>query len=60
MKKYIKVIKLSLFYFKRGFQTLWEGLRNPDKFNQEEQLSNELIAKLFPFMVWMSMNHKSD
>lgn len=60
MKKYIKVIKLSLFHFKMGFKTLWEGLRNPDKFNEEEKISNEILVKLFPFMLWMSINQKSE
>ena len=56
MIKYIKVVKLAVFYFKKGFETLWRGLRYPDKFQEEERLTNELLASMMPLMVWLSMN----
>jgi len=58
MDKYIYVLKASWFHFKKGFETLYEGFKDPDKFYKEDRETNELMAKLFPVMVYLSMNHK--
>jgi len=37
---------------------LFEGFKDPDKFQKEDREQTELMAKLFPVMVYLSMNHK--
>lgn len=52
-------MRASFFHFKRGIEVLWEGLLNPEKFQKEDMKQNELLAKLFPTIVAMSVVHNS-
>jgi hypothetical protein len=55
MNKYLYVLRASFFHFKRGIEVLWEGLLNPEKFQKEDMKQNELLVKLFPTIVAMSV-----
>jgi hypothetical protein len=58
MNKYLYVCRASMYHFRKGFETLFEGFKDPDKFQKEDREQTELMAKLFPVMVYLSMNHK--
>jgi hypothetical protein len=58
MDKYLYVLRASWYHFRRGFETLYEGFKDPDKFYKEDREQTTLLAKLFPIMVYLTMNHK--
>ena len=58
MNKYLYVLRASWYLFRRGFETLYEGFKDPEKFKKEDREQTMLLAKIFPVMVYLTMNHK--
>lgn len=59
MNNYLYVIRASFYHFRRGLEILWEGFLNPKKFREEDRKQNELLVKVFPTILAMSVIHKS-
>lgn len=55
MKKIIFVFQMSYYYFRMSLQTLYEGLRNPNKFYEEEKKQAEIIKRVMPALVASSL-----
>jgi len=55
MKKIIFVFQLSYFYFRKSLQTLYDGIRNPTKFYEEERRQTEIIKRILPALVFSAI-----
>lgn len=54
--KVIFIVKLSLWYFKKAFETLYVGLKDPEKFYKEEKRNDEIIRRILPLLVANSLS----
>jgi len=55
MKKIIFVFQMSYYYLRKSLQTLYDGLRDPSGFYEEEKKQAEIIKRVLPMLVASSI-----